>query len=169
MCYFNNQSINLSEFTTNGPFDGSKHLTLADIAVDTSVNPSMIRLNRQSVTSFTRDRRSKLVELTRLSAQFPPCYPTFICVDLHQVRCSAGVGDLHSPRATSTPTCAPYWLVQVFKGGTLVTVSGLALQQPRPQLVYRTTSSRSWDAGLARHTRGTFDPHRPRWRTWLNS
>ena len=40
--------LRVSEFTTNSPFDGSKHLTLADIAVDTSVNPCMIRLTIKS-------------------------------------------------------------------------------------------------------------------------
>ena len=40
--------LRVSEFTTNGPFDGSKHLTLADIAVDTTVNSFMIRLTIKS-------------------------------------------------------------------------------------------------------------------------
>ena len=40
--------LRVSEFTTNGSFDISKHLSLADIAVDTSVNPSMIRLTIKS-------------------------------------------------------------------------------------------------------------------------
>ena len=40
--------LRVSEFTTNGSFNVSKHLTLADIAVDSIANPSMIRLTIKS-------------------------------------------------------------------------------------------------------------------------
>lgn len=74
--------LRVSEFTTESSFDSSKHLGIDDVAVDSSVNPSMIRLTIKS-SKCDQFRRGSM---TYLGRAHPPICPLSALIPYIQLR-----------------------------------------------------------------------------------